>query len=226
MVRGYHPAGYWTSVWYSSPSRPCLCPRWTRARLPSVCWRIPSLTPSPWPEMPQLSSAPWPNVSKTTPRLQCSTVAHHPVGRPRMNDTTTTFHEGRRPKWMCSKAPQPLPTLEPYPMFRPRRETRGSGKRGRVGDDHTPTSRCFGRVGEIHTPTGRLRTLGLSGTSRAPLARFTTERGREGERSVRKPHTHATGLSVSLGQTMRSRGCLGERRRLLARSALRQDGNI
>ena len=84
----------------------------------------------------------------------------------------------------------------------------------------------FGRVGENHTPTGRLRTMGLSGTSRAPLARFTTERGRGWERSVRKPYTHATGLSVSLGQTMRSGGCLGERRRLLARSALRQDGDV
>ena len=57
---------------------------------------------------------------------------------------------------MCSKAPQPLPTLEPYPMFRPRRETRGLGKRGRVGDDHTPTSRCFrkgGRKPHTNRPT-------------------------------------------------------------------------
>ena len=116
------------------------------------------------------------------------------------------------------------------------------GKRGRAGDDHAPTSRLVGkrkggrrphtdlalfRKGGRNPHTNRpLRTLGLSGTSRAPLARFTTERGRGWERSVRKPSTHANGLSVSLGQTMRSRGCLGERRRLLARSALRQDGDV
>ena len=73
-----------------------------------------------------------------------------------MIDTTTAPHEERQAKLDCSKPPQPLPTLEPYPMFRPKRETRGLGKRGRVGKDHTPTSRCFrkgGRKPHTNRPT-------------------------------------------------------------------------